>query len=225
MRRLDLTGNKFGNLTPIKNVGRDTHNNALWLCVCECGRESVVVARDLKSGHTKSCGCLQQQKISHRYGKLAVIKEVDKRNGRRHYLCQCDCGNQKVVMGGNLIQGNVRSCGCLQKQAPYNMTHGLSRDSNGKKTRLFRIWSGMKTRCLNKNNKTYQGYGGRGILICDEWMNFKNFHDWAHANGYHDVLTIERINNDGNYAPDNCTWIPLGEQALNRRNTKNREVI
>lgn len=228
MRRLDLLGKKLGKLTCIKDVGRDRNNNVLWLCACECGGESVVVARDLKSGHTKSCGCLEQKNVAKRYEKLTVIGEVDKRNGKDYYLCQCDCGNQKVVMRGNLIQGNTKSCGCLRKQAPYNKTHGLSRDNEGKKTRLYRIWTGMKTRCLNKNDKAYPAYGGRGILLCNKWLNFRDFYDWAHTNGYRDDLTIERINNDGNYEPDNCKWITLGEQALNRRNTiksKNKEAV
>lgn len=93
-------------------------------------------------------------------------------------------------------------------------THGLRR------TRLYRIWANIKTRCLNANDPHYEKWGGRGITICNEWKdNFKAFYDWAMSNGYRDDLTIDRINNDGNYESNNCRWIPHAEQALNKRTT------
>ena len=97
----------------------------------------------------------------------------------------------------------------------FQTTHGESH------TRLYRIWNQMKQRCLNPNSPSYQNYGGRGILICREWLHYENFRDWALFNGYNDEedLTIERIHVDGNYEPDNCEWIPKKRQAENRRNT------
>lgn len=148
------------------------------------------------------------------FGRLKVLKEVNRRHGRRHFLCVCDCENEKVVMMSNLLGGQVRSCGCLKKENYQNITHGQ------KGTRLYRIWNGMKTRCLNENDASYMQYGGRGIEIYDSWIDFAGFFNWAISSGYANDLTLERINVDGNYHPDNCEWIPLGEQAKNRTNTQ-----
>lgn len=101
-----------------------------------------------------------------------------------------------------------------------NTKHGLCFDENGKKTRLYNIWIRMKQRCFNKNSSDYDRYGGRGIAVCEEWKNcYKEFHDWAIANGYNDELSIDRIDNDGDYEPDNCQWITMAQQARNKRNS------
>ena len=124
----DLTGKKFNRLLCVEDVGRDKHSNAMWQCECECGGNIIVVARDLISGHTQSCGCLQRERA--------------RNTATRH----------------------------------------------GKKgTRLYSVWQGMKTRCINPNTVNYKNYGGRGIKICDEWLNgFMNFYRWAISNGYKD---------------------------------------
>src|SRR5699024_2379123 len=142
-----------------------------------------------------------------------VLAEVEKRHNSRRYLCECICGNVKIVMLSNLRGGQVRSCGCLKKENPQNITHGQ------KGTRLYRIWAGMKTRCLNPNDRAYLQYGGRGIGICAGWIDFEGFFEWAKNNGYKSDLTLERIDVNKNYQPDNCTWIPLADQAKNRTNT------
>lgn len=144
---------------------------------------------------------------------MLVIKESERKHGNRYMLCKCDCGNVKEVMLGNLKQGNVKSCGCLKFDNKHNLSHGH------KGTRLYRIWTGMKTRCLNPRAVEYPRYGGRGISICSEWLDASNFISWAISSGYSDNLTLEREDVNGNYEPSNCTWIPLGEQALNRTNT------
>lgn len=135
-----------------------------------------------------------------------------------YWLCICECGNLKEIRSVELLRGSTKSCGCLQKEKAkqINTKHGL-RD-----TRLYSTWKGMKVRCYNKNRKSYPDYGARGIVVCDEWKdNFEAFYDWAINNGYKEGLTIDRIDNDGNYEPNNCRWVDKKIQACNtRRNLK-----
>ena len=150
-----------------------------------------------------------------RFGKLVVIarSENDKHKNAR-WLCQCDCGNTKVVVGSSLIKGHTKSCGCVRKHLLQTMPlkHGK------KNTRLYNIWIDMKRRCNSKNRKSYKDYGGRGIVVCNEWLqDFMNFYNWAIANGYKENLTIDRIDVNGNYEPNNCRWIEKGEQNRNQR--------
>ncbi len=154
-----------------------------------------------------------------RFGKLIIVGRAGSNKQRQAlWFCKCDCGETKVISGATLRRGVTNSCGCLVKEAIISrcLKH------KGKGTRLYNIWSGMKGRCLNLNSKDYGNYGGRGITICDEWVNkengFKNFRIWAMANGYQDVLSIDRIDNDGNYEPSNCRFVKMSKQANNRRN-------
>ena len=134
---------------------------------------------------------------------LLVEKELKKRfAGKVAWLCQCDCGDQAVCTTSNLMSGKSTSCGCVRTK------HG------GKGTRLYRIWSGMKDRCLNKKSKYWDRYGGRGIKIYPEWAcDFAVFRDWAQANGYRENLTIDRIDNNKGYEPSNCQWLTRSENA------------
>lgn len=155
--------------------------------------------------------------IGQKFNRLTVLELFKKeqvylfngkKNGFRYfYTCLCDCGKITVVAKSHLLSGHTRSCGCIsQKHLKTN-------------TRLFRIWIGIKGRCLNKNNKKFKNYGGRGISICDEWKNdFKTFYDWAISNGYADNLTIDRIDNNGNYEPSNCRWVSQEVQQNNKSN-------
>jgi hypothetical protein len=153
---------------------------------------------------------------SQRFGRLTVIKEAGRNaRGKALWLCRCDCGNETIVEGCSLTSGNTRSCGCFgrERSSEANKTHGM------KHTRIYRVWSSMKTRCANPNHCHYQDYGGRGITVCDEWIHsFEAFRDWAILHGYTDDLQIDRIDNDGGYSPENCRFVTPAKNDRNRRN-------
>lgn len=148
-----------------------------------------------------------------KYGRLIVLSEAYKKNGLFYWNCVCECGKEIVANGATLRKGDKRSCGCLAKDVTKvtNTKHGLSG------TRLQNIHDSMKSRCGNPNHDAYDRYGGRGIGVCEEWLNFDEFSKWAVRNGYEDILTIERVNVNDGYKPSNCVWIPAGEQKFNRR--------
>lgn len=228
MSRLkDLTGQKFGKLTVIKRHGTRVspsgQKKAQWLCKCDCGNESIVDSRNLVSGHTLSCGCSKKGKIrknliGKRFGKLVVVELDSIKDGESYWRCECDCGNDVIVSRGHLKSGITKSCGCMHKEVMVkrNTTHGLTN------TRLFKIWQGILNRCNNVHSKFYYRYGGRGIKVCDEWKdNFMSFYNWSMENGYKDDLTIDRIEVNGDYEPNNCQWTTRKEQARNTsRNIK-----
>lgn len=134
---------------------------------------------------------------------------------RTVYRCKCDCGNTKVVSATHLVGGKIISCGCYRKKnaSRLNKKHGDSTESS-KYARLFRIWGNMKSRCTNPNVPCYRYYGGKGVTVCDEWINsYSEFKKWAIENGYTDRKTIDRLDSNGGYTPDNCRWVSFSENS------------
>lgn len=155
------------------------------------------------------------------FGRLtAMSRAEDSKGGKTRWLCKCQCGNECVVHASSLRSGNTKSCGCLRNEKSHERatTHGMS------KSPLFGVWWAMISRCENENNASYKNYGGRGISVCDEWHDSSTFFEWALDNGYKRGLSIERVDVNKGYEPNNCKWITKEEQARNKTNNLMIEI-
>ncbi len=214
----DLTGKRFGKLvvTGLDHSARRSH----WKCRCDCGNEIVACADVLQHGYKKSCGCAKINDISgQRFGRLIAKKFVRVEKKCALWECECDCGNTAIIRENSLVSGGTRSCGCLAKEKAIEICtkHGMS------ESYLYNTWKAMIRRCYSEKDENYNNYGGRGIEVCQEWQGEQgllNFVEWSERNGCNEDLTIDRIDNDGNYEPSNCRWADWITQCYNKRTTR-----
>lgn len=221
---IDITGNRYGKIVVIsraENLGR----RPAWNCSCDCGKQKVVVGESLRSGKTTGCGCNRTHENLEGliFSKLTVIKETYKyKPGGFKYYCLCECGNTTEVTGERLKSGHTKSCGCLKvkKIKEYSTKHGYC---IGGPAPEYKIWCSMIQRCYSPKTERYSSYGGRGIRVCTRWKeSFSNFiEDMGERPSKNH--SIERVNVEKNYSPENCKWILLSEQGRNKRlSTKNK---
>lgn len=155
-----------------------------------------------------------------RFGRWLVTDTHERRNKRTYWECVCDCGQTRFVLAQNLKNGESVSCGCFNRELASKRLIEHNSKGYDTKERLYNIWKLIKARTLNKNSPAFNYYGGRGIRICDEWKTYKPFMEWAKANGYKDDLTIDRIDVNGDYCPENCRWATPKQQSNNKRNNR-----
>lgn len=211
----DMAGDRYGRWT-VKSFAHIRNGQARWVCVCDCGNKKIVFGSSLQRGNTKSCGCLKIEKQTgpkedisgNKYGCITVLCH----DQGRKWLGKCSCGKMVSVDKYQLTSGSTQSCGCLRKET--RTTHGMYG------TTEYMSWSSMIQRCTNPNNTGYASYGGRSIKVCTRWLNsFASFYADM-GDKPDDGLSIDRIDNNGNYEPGNCRWATSEQQHNNTRSNR-----
>lgn len=239
---INLIGQRFGRLVVIEkgtpHITKGGKYITRWKCQCDCGNITEVDSQKLRNGHTTSCGCFIKENkganfedlTGKKFNRLTVIKFIpaSERTARGYnWLCKCDCGNLIKANANKLKNGLQQSCGCLKEEMKYNIGN-VNKKYKYSNKRLYGIYKSMINRCYDTNGREYHNYGGRGITVCPEWLGeygYDVFAEWALSTGYdinakHGECTIDRINVDKGYSPDNCTWKTNKQQQNNRRNNR-----
>ena len=230
--KINLLNQKIGKLLVIEETNKRKNKSIVWKCQCDCGNIEEFSTKELRSDGIIQCHqCGNSRKpqtglteniIGKKFNHLTVLSKSDKNeSGKIKYKCECDCENKTIVFVNrtDLQNGHTTSCGCyaIDNTRERATKHGLSNE------RLYDIWRAMRYRCRNETDSRYFRYGGRGIKVCDEWNDFETFYNWAMQNGYEPDLSIDRIDNDGDYCPENCRWVNDITQANNKCTNRNVE--
>lgn len=228
-KQKDYSGMKFGNIFVVDENAKDKCNKILCNCICDCGKEILVSKSNLKSGNTKSCGCMkaklfQESKTkdlaNKKFNRLTALEIVKYSNNGAIWKCECECGKNSDVLATNLISGHTKSCGCLASEITKKI---FTKESRVKDNPLYSTWIAMKGRCKNKKNPAYKDYGGRGIDVCERWDSGEDemtgFECFIFDMGDkpNSDYSLDRIDNEKGYCVENCRWASKVDQRKNQR--------